>query len=84
MPDVESNVFCVDKDTVLSQEVAAAAPEPIDKPLPLLTVIFVTAKTPDRMKHIPRSARVITAKTPLLLLRFITNTAIFYYHCVTN
>jgi hypothetical protein len=81
---VASNVFCVDKDTVVSQEVAAAAPEPIDKPLPLLTVIFVTARTPDKIKLIPRSARVITAKTPLFLLRFITNTAVFYYRCVTN
>jgi hypothetical protein len=81
---VASNVFCVDKDTVVSQEVAAAAPEPIDKPLPLLTVMFVTARTPDRIKDIPRSARVITAKTPLLLLRLITNTAVFYYHCATN
>jgi len=64
--------------------VAAAAPEPIDKPLPLLTVMFVTARTPDRIKHIPRSVRVITAKTPLFLLRLITNTAVFYYRCVTN
>ena len=79
-----SNVFCVVKDTVVSQEVAAAAPEPIDKPLPLLTVILVTASTPDRIKHIPSSARVITATRPLFLLRFITNTAVFYYHCVNN
>jgi hypothetical protein len=77
-------VFWVDKDTVESQEVAAAAPEPIDKPLPLLTVIFATARTPDRIKLIPSSVRVITARRPLLLLRFITNTAVFYYHCVAN
>jgi hypothetical protein len=77
-------VFWVDKDTVESQEVAAAAPEPIDKPLPLLTVIFATARTPDRIKHIPSSVRVITASTPLFLLRLITNTAVFYNRCVDN
>jgi len=69
---------------VLSQEVAVVAPEPIDKPLPLLTVMFVTAKTPDRINSIPRSVSVMKASMPLLLLRFITNTAVFYYRCVTN
>jgi len=45
--------------------VAVVAPEPTDKPLPVLIVIFVTASTPDTKKQIPSRASVITADMPL-------------------